>query len=220
MDFEVLKKITLTRQTIKEFNSRQLDQGVMEEILGYSLVSELQLLDSQRTPTSMNLQPYRMIIVRDAEVKESLSLCMSKKNENTVREAAASIIVCSDMRENCRWIRDVQSLISALKTLEGLHTRMTGKRRPLVFVPMVIQRSNMAHHDSICEVYAEHSFECVVWLDLRFDCLCHALAPSLFRKNYDAVVVATASSIPHPEHLPTRREQGNQLCHHERILGG
>ena len=55
----------------------------------------------------MNLQPYRMIVVRDAEVKESLSLCMSKKNENTVREAAASIIVCSDMRENFRWIRDV-----------------------------------------------------------------------------------------------------------------
>ena len=46
----------------------------------------------------MNLQPYRMIIVRDAEVKESLSQCMSKKNENTVKEAAASIIVCSDMR--------------------------------------------------------------------------------------------------------------------------
>lgn len=43
MDFEVLKKITLTRQTIKEFNSRQLDQGVLEEILGYSLVGESQL---------------------------------------------------------------------------------------------------------------------------------------------------------------------------------
>ena len=40
MDFEVLKKLTLTRQTIKEFNSRQLDPGVLEEILGYSLVME------------------------------------------------------------------------------------------------------------------------------------------------------------------------------------
>ena len=29
----------------------------------------------------MNLQPYKVIVVRDPPVKQSLSLCMSKNNE-------------------------------------------------------------------------------------------------------------------------------------------
>ena len=45
----------------------------------------------------MNLQPYRMILVRDASIKEKLANCMSQKNAPVVREADVSIIMCSEM---------------------------------------------------------------------------------------------------------------------------
>ena len=45
----------------------------------------------------MNLQPYRMILVRDSAVKEKLADCMSCKNAPIVRESSASIIMCSEM---------------------------------------------------------------------------------------------------------------------------
>lgn len=37
-DFELLKKVVLTRESIKAFNGQPLDEGVLEEILGYALV--------------------------------------------------------------------------------------------------------------------------------------------------------------------------------------
>lgn len=45
----------------------------------------------------MNLQPYRIIIVRDVEKKELLASCMSEKNHPKVENAGASLIICSDM---------------------------------------------------------------------------------------------------------------------------
>ena len=45
----------------------------------------------------MNLQPYRMILVRDSSAKEKLADCMSQKNAPVVREASVSIIMCSEM---------------------------------------------------------------------------------------------------------------------------
>lgn len=45
----------------------------------------------------MNLQPYKVIVVRDPPVKQSLSLCMSKNNAPKVLNSGASLIVCCDM---------------------------------------------------------------------------------------------------------------------------
>ncbi|KNB45102.1 nitroreductase [Blastocystis sp. subtype 4] len=87
MDFDILKTVVISRQSIREFSNKQIAPGVLETILGYSL----------RTPTSMNLQPYRMILVRDSSIKEKLANCMSQKNAPVVREADVSIIMCSEM---------------------------------------------------------------------------------------------------------------------------
>lgn len=57
----------------------------------------LDTCNDKRTPTSINLQPYKMILVRDEAMKEPLAACMSKKNAPVVMEAPVSIIVCSDM---------------------------------------------------------------------------------------------------------------------------
>ena len=45
----------------------------------------------------MNLQPYRVIVVRDEDVKLKLAACMSEHNAPKVLNAGASLIVCSDM---------------------------------------------------------------------------------------------------------------------------
>lgn len=45
----------------------------------------------------MNLQPYRVIVVRDEDVKQQLATCMSEHNTPKVLNAGASLIVCSDM---------------------------------------------------------------------------------------------------------------------------
>lgn len=97
MDFDILRTVVISRQSIREFNNKQIAPGVLETILGYSLVCIVFEYEWQRTPTSMNLQPYRMILVRDSAVKEKLADCMSCKNAPIVRESSASIIMCSEM---------------------------------------------------------------------------------------------------------------------------
>lgn len=39
-DFERLKKVVLTRESIRAFNGQALEKGVLEEILGYALVNK------------------------------------------------------------------------------------------------------------------------------------------------------------------------------------
>ena len=41
MDFEQLKKVVLDRHTVRVFTNEPIENGVMEEILGYSLVFSL-----------------------------------------------------------------------------------------------------------------------------------------------------------------------------------
>lgn len=43
-DFERLKQLTLSRQSLKAFSGKALENGVLEEILGYALVALLLLL--------------------------------------------------------------------------------------------------------------------------------------------------------------------------------
>lgn len=38
MDFDILRTVVITRQSIREFNNKQIAPGVLETILGYSLV--------------------------------------------------------------------------------------------------------------------------------------------------------------------------------------
>lgn len=37
-DFDILKSVVLTRESIRAFNNDPLEKGVLETILGYSLV--------------------------------------------------------------------------------------------------------------------------------------------------------------------------------------
>ncbi|KNB44117.1 nitroreductase family protein [Blastocystis sp. subtype 4] len=86
MDFECMKKIVEDRHSVRVFKKQEIPENVLETILGYSL----------RCPTSMNTQPFKMILVRDEEKKEQLACCMDEGNDMTVRTSAATVVVCAD----------------------------------------------------------------------------------------------------------------------------
>ncbi|KAK8831542.1 hypothetical protein WA577_000626 [Blastocystis sp. JDR] len=86
MDFDCMKKVIDDRNSVRVFNGKKIEEGVLEEILGYSL----------RCPTSMNTQPYKTIVIRDQEKKEGLSRCMESGNDLTVRTSGATVVVLAD----------------------------------------------------------------------------------------------------------------------------
>ena len=57
----------------------------------------------------MNLQPYKVIVVRDPSVKQSLSLCMIQSNAPKVLHSGASLIVCSDMGSRFHFDLEIDS---------------------------------------------------------------------------------------------------------------
>ena len=85
-DYELVKKVTEDRHSVRAFDGKPIEDGVLEEILGYSL----------RCPTSLNVQPYKLVVVRDQEKKSQLARAMDAGNDNTVRSSSATIIVLSD----------------------------------------------------------------------------------------------------------------------------
>lgn len=91
-----MKKIVEDRHSVRIFKKQEIPENVLETILGYSLVIISFLCHFQRCPTSMNTQPFKMILVRDEEKKELLASCMDEGNDATVRTSAATVIVCAD----------------------------------------------------------------------------------------------------------------------------
>ena len=96
-----MKQVVEDRHSVRVFANQQLPEGVLETILGYSLVGLICLAHLQRCPTSMNTQPFKMIVVRDSEQKENLAACMDSGNGTTVRTSAATVVVCADQGISC-----------------------------------------------------------------------------------------------------------------------
>ena len=91
-----MKQVVEDRHSVRVFANQQLPEGVLETILGYSLVGFVCPSYLQRCPSSMNTQPFKMIVVRDSEQKENLAACMDSGNDTTVRTSAATVVVCAD----------------------------------------------------------------------------------------------------------------------------
>lgn len=105
-----MKKVVTDRHSVRAFTGAPIEEGVMEEILGYSLVCVWDLIDRQRCPSSMNAQPYRMILVRDQEKKEELATMMEAGNDVAVKTSGATVIICADQRTGPNMIGNEQSL--------------------------------------------------------------------------------------------------------------
>ena len=81
-----MKKVVEDRHSVRVFTKQDIPEDILGEIMGYSL----------RCPTSMNTQPFKMVLIRDKEKKDQLACCMDEGNDTTVRTSSATVIVCAD----------------------------------------------------------------------------------------------------------------------------
>ena len=84
---EVMEHIVRERYTCRSFRPNVLiPPAVIRRVLELSL----------RAPTSFNLQPYKLIVVQDAEYKERVAQAMIGGNAKTVRDSSATVVFLAD----------------------------------------------------------------------------------------------------------------------------
>ncbi len=98
--------ISRNRRTITDFSSREIDDGLISEILEASRIA----------PTAQNKQPHRIIVIKSNTAKEKLERCVDIYN------APISIIVCVDEIEAHKFRVNNQS--SALLDVGVVTTQM------------------------------------------------------------------------------------------------
>lgn len=74
------------RYTEKRFSPKAIPDRVLRQIL------EL----AQLCPSSFNLQPYKVIVVRNSTMKEAIATSMSPGNEKTVLTAPVTLVFAAD----------------------------------------------------------------------------------------------------------------------------
>jgi len=88
--WQVFKEVVETRSHWKEFDPDcRLDQDLIEDIVA----------TAQRAPSSFNSQPYKVILVREAEQKLALSQAMlTDSNKRVVLESDTSAVFLADLQ--------------------------------------------------------------------------------------------------------------------------
>src|SRR4028119_1024411 len=81
-----LKDSIEQRRAARAFKSDPIPEVILEEILRLGV----------RSPSGYNLQPWRFVVVREAENKERLKACAF--NQRQVGEAPVVLICCGDRR--------------------------------------------------------------------------------------------------------------------------
>lgn len=79
-----------------------------EPVPGPVLLDALELC--QRSPSAFNLQPYRVVLVRDAYVRHQLAYCMTSSNIRRVLRAPATAVFLCDL-EPWRLLDDLEHLL-------------------------------------------------------------------------------------------------------------
>ncbi|KAK8795758.1 hypothetical protein WA158_000414 [Blastocystis sp. Blastoise] len=84
--YSIVKNICLERRSVRKYLDKEIPQGVLEDIL----------TATQSVPTSINAQPYKILVVRSKEDKEKLAETMLLGNERFVKTAAATVLFLYD----------------------------------------------------------------------------------------------------------------------------
>lgn len=88
------KEAALTRRSIRQFKPQPVPQQVLEEILALAL----------KAPSANNLQPWRLVVVQDPELKEQLRVAAN--NQASVSSAPTVIVVYSDMKDTLQKLEE------------------------------------------------------------------------------------------------------------------
>lgn len=81
-----LKESIKQRRAARSFRSDPIPEAILQEILQLGM----------RSPSGYNLQPWRFVVVREQENKETLKACAF--NQRQVSEAPVMLICCGDRR--------------------------------------------------------------------------------------------------------------------------
>lgn len=90
-----VKDAVLTRRSIRKFKPQPIPKEVLEEILSLAL----------KAPSSNNLQPWRVVVVQDPELKERLR--EAANNQAQVSSAPAVLVVYSDMKDTLEHVEEI-----------------------------------------------------------------------------------------------------------------
>ncbi|MDM8004056.1 MAG: nitroreductase family protein [Bacteroidota bacterium] len=86
-----------TRRTIRKYESREIDPGLLDRLL----------TAGSRSSTTGNMQVYSIIVTRDAEMKRRLA--PAHFNQPMVTEAPVVLTFCADFNRFNRWCRQRQA---------------------------------------------------------------------------------------------------------------
>ena len=62
-----LSQVILDRRSVRHFNDKKLDRGIIEDILEFAILA----------PSAHNKQPWHFVVVQDQEEKSKISLLLS-----------------------------------------------------------------------------------------------------------------------------------------------
>ena len=88
LPWEIFENIIQSRFSVKQFKPNQtIDDDI--------LISIIQSI--HRTPTSYNIQPYKVVVVRSDAKKKDLAACMLGANQNRVRNACFTLVFVANL---------------------------------------------------------------------------------------------------------------------------
>ncbi len=90
-----VKEAVLTRRSIRKFKPEPIPREKLEEMLSLAL----------KAPSSNNLQPWRVVVVQNPELKERLR--EAANNQAQVSSAPAVFVVYSDMKDTLERIEEI-----------------------------------------------------------------------------------------------------------------
>jgi nitroreductase len=117
-EVEILRDLCLRRYFVQRFDASATNKE--DEGIFLSRLKEC-LAIAHRAPTSFNAQPYRVVVVRDPEVRLKLSRSMLGHNADRVRDCGAVVVFLADL--NC--MRDLNRL-RELHSREGRNPKYMG----------------------------------------------------------------------------------------------
>lgn len=115
--FETVKRLVFERRSVRKYLNKEIPIEELKEVLALAQVDFASSTHQQRAPTSLNAQPYKVIVVRTPEDKQKLAKHMLLNNATFVNTASATLIVCCDLGSSTSSFRNSQILYPTVMKL-------------------------------------------------------------------------------------------------------
>lgn len=86
--FETVKQIVCERRSVRKYTSQRIPANELFEVINLA----------QRAPSSMNVQPYKVLAIHGDNELQKFSKLVSFNKKN-VESCSALLVVCADLRK-------------------------------------------------------------------------------------------------------------------------